>query len=252
MTDELQSSSGAALATECGHVVELRRYTLHPGARERLIALFDREFVETQEAVGMRVVGQFRDLDAPDAFVWLRGFPDMARRAAALAAFYGGPVWAAHRDAANATMIAFDDVRLLKPRAGRLALADRQPPGTEGAAPGLVAVTVFPLRPGAVEAFPAFFDAEVAPAMTAAGGPVAAAFTTETSPNTFPALPVRTDAAVLVAVARFPDAAAHAAFAGRLSASPAFATAMEEAERRLLAGPYETLRLSPTARSRLR
>src|SRR6185436_19195944 len=46
-------------------VVELRQYTLHPGMRDVLIDLFDREFVETQEALGMTVLGQFRDLDDP-------------------------------------------------------------------------------------------------------------------------------------------------------------------------------------------
>ena len=35
--------------SDCG-VVELRRYDLRPGARETLIELFEREFVETQEA----------------------------------------------------------------------------------------------------------------------------------------------------------------------------------------------------------
>jgi hypothetical protein len=37
-------------------------------------------FVETQEATGMRVIGQFRDLGDPNRFVWLRG----QRRAAPL------------------------------------------------------------------------------------------------------------------------------------------------------------------------
>jgi hypothetical protein len=78
-------------------VLELRQYTLHPGRRDTLITLFDREFIEPQEEVGMRVVGQFRDLDDPDRFVWIRSFPDMAARAESLAAFYGGPIWAAHR-----------------------------------------------------------------------------------------------------------------------------------------------------------
>jgi len=55
-------------------IVELRQYTLRPGQREALIEVFDREFVETQEAVGMTVIGQFRDIDRPDTFVWLRGF----------------------------------------------------------------------------------------------------------------------------------------------------------------------------------
>ncbi|WP_406513549.1 hypothetical protein [Streptomyces sp. NBC_00161] len=34
-------------------IVELRQYTLHPGARDTLIALFEREFVAGQEAAGM-------------------------------------------------------------------------------------------------------------------------------------------------------------------------------------------------------
>lgn len=61
-------------------VVELRRYALHPGRRDDLITLFDREFLEGQEVTGMTVIAQFRDLGDPDTFVWLRGFPDMEAR----------------------------------------------------------------------------------------------------------------------------------------------------------------------------
>jgi len=43
---------------------KVRRY---PGRRDELITLFDRESVETQEACGMRILGQFRDLDARTA-----------------------------------------------------------------------------------------------------------------------------------------------------------------------------------------
>src|SRR5688572_27147018 len=95
-------------------IVELRQYTLHAGRRDALIALFDREFVETQEATGMKVIGQFRDLDNPDRFVWLRGFRDMESRATGLAAFYSGPVWQANREAANVTMVDSDNVLLLR------------------------------------------------------------------------------------------------------------------------------------------
>src|SRR5262250_1700245 len=68
-------------------VVELRQYTVRPGQRDVLIDLFDREFVESQEATGMAIVGQFRDLDDPDRFVWIRGFASMPSRARALAGF---------------------------------------------------------------------------------------------------------------------------------------------------------------------
>lgn len=96
-------------------VIELRRYLLHPGRREDLVALFEREFIETQEAVGLQVLGIFREPAAPDQFAWLRGFAGMAERLRGLQGFYGGPVWQRHRDAANATMIDSDNVLLLRP-----------------------------------------------------------------------------------------------------------------------------------------
>ena len=76
----------------CCPIVELRQYTLHPGQRDVLIDLFEREFGESQEALEMKIIGQFRDLDNPNRFVWLRGFRDMPSRAQALKDFYGGPV----------------------------------------------------------------------------------------------------------------------------------------------------------------
>ena len=107
--------------------------------------MFERMFIDALEADGMQVVGEFRDEDEPDHFVWLRGFPTDSpeERAAALDRFYGGPVWAKHREAANATMIDSDDVLLLRPltpfRPGRrgpvavtLALLDSPPPPLAG------------------------------------------------------------------------------------------------------------------------
>src|SRR3989440_11795062 len=87
----------------CCPVIELRQYTLHSGKRDVLIDLFDREFVESQEALGMKLIGQFRDLDNPNRFVWLRGFRDMPSRAQALTDFYGGPGWQGQRRAGDPT-----------------------------------------------------------------------------------------------------------------------------------------------------
>ena len=73
-------SAAPADADPCCAVVELRQYNMKPGGRDVLIGMFDGIFVEAQEAAGNTVLGQFRDLDRPDRFVWLRGFKDMAAR----------------------------------------------------------------------------------------------------------------------------------------------------------------------------
>src|SRR6188474_1184891 len=128
-------------------IIELRQYTLHTGKRDDLIELFDREFVETQEAVGIQVIGQFRNLDDPDQFVWLRGFHDMQARAQSLHAFYSGPVWKTHREAANGTMIDSDNVLLLcpaHPAAGfSFQNGSRPPRDSRAKQRGLVSATIY-------------------------------------------------------------------------------------------------------------
>src|SRR5437899_5172591 len=78
----------------------------------------------------MKVIGQFRNLDDPNRFVWLRGFRDMPARAQALQTFYGGPTWKAHREAANATIVDSDNVLLLRPArpASGFSLENSRPP----------------------------------------------------------------------------------------------------------------------------
>ena len=181
----------------CCPVIELRQYTLKPGQREALIDLFDRHLVESQEAAGMTVVGQFRDRQHPDRFVWMRGFPDMAGRHRALDRFYNGPVWAAHRTAANDTMLDSDDVLLLKPARPDMAFrfADRPGPAVDGRRGVLVGI--YPLTGPASDAL-VLFERTVAPQLRARGIDVEGLFVTETAPNTFTRLPVREGESVLV------------------------------------------------------
>ncbi|HLZ56405.1 MAG TPA: NIPSNAP family protein, partial [Ktedonosporobacter sp.] len=142
-----EKSQAAASTQLYSPIVELRQYTLHPGKRDVLIDLFEREFIESQEAVGMRLIGQFRNLDDPDTFVWLRGFPDMAARGEALPAFYYGPAWKEHREAANATMVDSDNVLLLRPArpssAFSLDVSSRPPRDHKEVPEGLVVATIY-------------------------------------------------------------------------------------------------------------
>jgi hypothetical protein len=228
-------------------VWELRQYTLRPGQRERLVELFEREFVEPQEALGIGLPGQFRDLDDPDRFVWLRSFPDMESRAAALAGFYDGPVWRAHRESANATMLDSDDVLLLRP-AQPFALDGLVRPAPGAWAPaGVLAATICPLPPGEAASLARRFDDEVRPALARLGAPVLAQFLTEPARNTYPRLPVREGECVFVWFAAFVDAAAQAQHQLATAADPAVLAWT----RRLDAAP-EILRLAPTPRSLLR
>jgi hypothetical protein len=231
-------------------IVELRRYELKPRARETLIELFEREFVESQEEAGMRLLGQFRDLDDPDCFVWLRGFSDMETRRRGLEDFYGGPVWRAHAAAANATMVNVDNVLLLRTLSGKTASPDdRPPPGSTEDQQGLLGVTIYPLAESDVHSFPAFFRAVVEPALREAGVAVLATYETEHSENTFPALPVR-DGSFFVWMTMFADEADHARRMAEVEQSAAWQDVAHALDDRLAAQP-ELLMLTPTARSSL-
>lgn len=239
----------------CCPIVELRQYTLHPGTRDTLIELFDREFVESQEALGIRVIGQFRRIDEPNRFVWLRGFRDMHSRARGLTDFYGGPAWKTHRDVANATMIAFDDVFLLRPARPTSGFpvedGDRPAPGA-GESPGsLVVCTIYPFAALPDVGFLDFFERSVRPVVTEAGASILACFVTEPGANTYPALPVREGEPVFVWFSRFEDGEAYERHVAALARSPRWG----EVSRGLascLSGPPEVRKLLPTTRSRVR
>ena len=232
-------------------IVELRRYTLHPGQRDVLIDLFDREFVESQEALGMAILGQFRDLDDADRFVWLRGFDDMPGRAEALGRFYGGPVWKAHSREANATMVDSDDVLLLRPAEGSTgfpAPAEPRPPAGHTEPPqSLVVATICHRDRPVDDEFGDLFMNRLRPALAEAGGPPLACLQTEFAENTFPALPVRVGEHVFVWFTRFGTAADHDEYRHRRDRGEPWRDLLAT-----LARPPEHLRLAPTARSLLR
>ncbi len=114
----------------------------------------------------MRVIGQFRDLDRPDWFVWLRGVADMESRRQALTDFYDGPVWKAYGPVAVDTMVNSDDVLLLEST-----VLDLPSERSSGSAPELT-ITVYNDIPA---------DSENAPV---------ALLRTLHAANTFPRLPV--------------------------------------------------------------
>ncbi|MFE3323345.1 NIPSNAP family protein [Streptomyces sp. NPDC059176] len=234
-------------------VIELRQYTLRPGRRDDLIELFDREFVETQEAAGMVVLGQFRDLDDPQRFVWLRGFRDMTQRHHALTTFYSGPVWAEHGPQANGTMLDSDDVLLLRPLtdASGLAVSPSQRPEVGAPAPRrFVSATVWSFPPGRQDGITLIRDG-LLPVLHETGPGLLAALTTETAHNTFARLPIRTGENVAAVFASYSDESAHRQHLARVRACPLARDEILPGIEREQTGAPRILRLEPTGRSLL-
>ncbi len=251
----VETTHGAATkhGDACCTVVELRRYTLHPFKRDVLIDLFERVFVEPQEVLGIRILGTFRDLDAPDRFVWLRGFTGMQARTQALEAFYGGEVWRAHREAANRTMIDSDDVFLLRTvwRAESFEEASTlRPLESVAVPPGLVVAQIRFLPAGGFDARVQAFVDDAVPMLRQRGVDVLAVLATEPSPNGFPRLPVREGEHAIVWLVQVGNMEAFARDEAARAADAAW-TRLEAAFAGHATAPAQTLRLQPTPRSRL-
>lgn len=253
-TEAMENTTPARPSRLSSPIIELRQYTLHPGQRDVLIDLFEREFIESQEAVGITLIGQFRDLDNPDRFVWIRGFPDMPARKASLQAFYGGPVWQKYRNAANATMVDSDNVLLLRPAhpasAFHLAMTDRPALDATTIPPGLVVATILSLNGPLEAAVSEAFQQVLMPILARQGASALSYFVPEESANTFPILPVREGEHVFVWFSLFRDQSAHHDHVRALTQIQEWREAWEAVRRRLTSTPV-VLRLSPTARSLL-
>jgi hypothetical protein len=195
------------------HVIELRNYLLTDGARDEFIRFFEENFLLSQREVGMHVLGQFGVVGAPDRFVFIRAFHDMAARLHALTSFYGGPFWLARRDHANSMLREHHDVHLLRPLgrlaalSGGLTLEDRasEPPGVLPPETGLVTVDFYRTKPAALPEMVERLERDVKPALVDRGHRVLGHFVAELAPNDYPRLPVIQDPELLVVLSAYRD-----------------------------------------------
>jgi len=230
-------------------VVELRQYKIFPGKRDQMISVFDGKLIEGQEDVGMRLLGQFRDLDDPNRFTWMREFANMEARGKALTDFYTGAVWKAHRSEANPLLEDNDNVLLLRPVTPELAIkappvSERAKVGDKPSAAQTIVATIYYLWKDPAEGFTQFFTTRLAPEL---GMPVLGAYVTETTPNNFPALPVRQHEKVFVWFTRTQDATDYDRLQTKLESTELGRELKDYQER-----AAQVLRLAPTSRSSLR
>lgn len=230
-------------------VVELRQYTLYGGKRDKLISIFEQNFIEPQNALGAHVLGTFRDLDDPDRFVWLRGFRDMSARQQALEAFYGGPIWKTHKNEANATMVDSDNVLLLRPASPGQGLPEHIP---NQVGDGIYGATIYYI--GSVDAaqFADFFDHTVLPLLMAEGVHPVARFVSEGAPNSFPRLPVREHDRTFVWMSRWASLEDHDEFLAHFRTLSGWRDSAPVSMLPALMRKPERLRLMPTKRSQMR
>ncbi|MCI0712247.1 MAG: NIPSNAP family protein [Chloroflexi bacterium] len=237
------------------NVIELRNYLLKPGVREHFIDYFEEHFIDTQETVGMQVLGQFRVLGEPDHFVWLRGFRDMQSRLEGLQNFYGGPVWEKYGPLANGMMLEWHNVRLLCPLSPIAdlthgftadAIAADLAAGSISYDTGIIAIDFYETGPGQRENLIDRFQTSIMPAYQAASIQLRGYFVAELAENEFTRLPVIQNENELVVIT------AHESEAACREKHDMVARQINDITSGLLGKAPESLLLSPTLRSPLR
>ncbi|MQY41747.1 hypothetical protein GG681_03785 [Epibacterium sp. SM1969] len=99
-------------------IIEIRRYTLHPGKREEFIRFFETVNRGALRDAGMLIFGPMRDLEDPDKVHWMRAFSSLEERERIKDAFYEGPVWCAEVEPFIMPLIAHYDASVVETTKG--------------------------------------------------------------------------------------------------------------------------------------
>lgn len=90
---------------------------MKPGQRDHFIDSFEIKIMDSLTGRGSYVFGQYKVKDAPDNFLWIRGFDDMTSRKTALEAFYTSTFWEQHVRIPQRYVLGYTNAHLLKPLA---------------------------------------------------------------------------------------------------------------------------------------
>jgi hypothetical protein len=234
-------------------VVELRQYTVQAGFRDHYVDQFDRHLVDPQEEVGIGVLAQFRDLDDPDRFVWLRGFENMVDRYRALTEFYDqSEAWQAHAQWASDLVVDWNALLLRPIRPFPAPATHRSAIGADEASTSCVLATICHLHAPVDDDLVSFFTTCVLPELIETGANPIGCFRTEYAKDLFIQMPVLTGVHILTWFSVFPDKAQCDKHSARLARSATWNDVVLPELSKRLNGPARQLRLSPTARSLLR
>jgi hypothetical protein len=187
-------------------ILELRNYVIKPGQRDKFISYFESNFIDSQNAIGGYILGQFRVKDADDNFFWIRGFNDMASRSRYLPEFYRGAFWKQRRDYVNEMLINNDNVYLLKPLSLSEDLPDAAINSNEFAKKKAMVVIDYYVANTRLKELIQFFKSKYL-AFLKSNDISTTSWVSELAENDFPGLPVFQDKNLLVTITPFKDEA---------------------------------------------
>lgn len=184
-------------------VIELRDYVIKPGRRDEFIELFEENFTQSQNILGGYTLGQYRIKGADDHFFWIRGFKDMSARNKFLNDFYrGSSAWKQNKATANSMLVNNDNVHLLKPLNLRGSSNDSEYSFNSnwfGLEKG-IAVIDFYTSNTKLEKLIEFMKKKYVAILNSSKIEATSFWTSEMTPNDFPALPVFQDKNLLVQI----------------------------------------------------
>lgn len=213
------TSENVTAADQPIRVLELRNYVTRPGQRDKFISYFEANFIDSQNALGGYILGQFRVNDADDNFFWIRGFNDMASRSRYLPEFYRGSFWKERRSYVNGLLLNNDNVYLLKPLSLSEDSTDAAVNSNEfGKKKGLLVVDYYVANTRLKE-LTGFFKSKYLPLLKSYDmSPTS--WVSELSENDFPGLPVFQDKNLLVTITPFKDEAEYRLKLKQVNAGP--------------------------------
>ena len=188
-------------------VIELRNYLMKPGQRDYFIDSFEIKIMDTLNARGNYVLGQYRVRDAPDNFLWIRGFGNMTTRLEAMKGFYSSEYWKQNVSIPIKYVVGYTNVYLLKPlnvynkRIDSISGFETEWFGRQK---GIAVVDLYianEMRSELIDFVTTTYDSII----HASGVKDISYWIRETTPNNYPDLPVFQDKNLLLTIAFFKD-----------------------------------------------
>jgi hypothetical protein len=101
-------------------IIEVRTYKVKPGRRNEFLQFFEAHSIPLHRSYGMMIFGPLIDLENPDTFVWLRGFPSAEERERMRTAFYASDAFTSEIEPVLIPMLDSYQVTLCETSAGAI------------------------------------------------------------------------------------------------------------------------------------